>query len=186
MSDVTPQHEKQIEQLQPKVEGAAEANVKLASAKDLSSDTVLAESRSENEKLKLQTSSRIDSGTSEARIQSAHDASAKVDFRSIDSVAVQDKTGKPTVWESSPIERGRAYEEQGGEHRGQLPVIDDFQKDGVATNKTLDLNSETFIKMMPNHWSDLEGKVNGFTDKLSSFNGRLWHQEGKAIEVAAA
>jgi len=26
--------------------------------------------------------------------------------------------------------------------------------------------------------------LNGYTDKLSDFQGRLWHQDGKTIEVA--
>ena len=65
--------EQQLEKTQPKVEGAPEANIRLAGAKDVSPGTAPAESNSENEKLKVATAGRDANSTAEAKINEAVD-----------------------------------------------------------------------------------------------------------------
>lgn len=71
MTDIA-KPEDQLEKAQPKVEGTAEANNKLAEAKDVSPGTTPAELSSENEKLKTATSGK--SGDKlESKINKAND-----------------------------------------------------------------------------------------------------------------
>jgi hypothetical protein len=73
MADVASPHEKQIEQLQPRIEGAPEASQKIAGAKDAASDVQPEEAGSENEKLKIAAAGKEAEGMPETKIDGAAD-----------------------------------------------------------------------------------------------------------------
>ncbi len=91
MADAVTPHEKQIEQLQPQIEGAPEASSKLAGAGDASTSVKPLESGNENEKLKIATAGREVGGTTEAKINKVGDASIYPDESFVD------KQGRPIV-----------------------------------------------------------------------------------------
>lgn len=79
MADISSQPEKQIEQMPPKVEGAAEANAKIAGAKDASQGTSSAKSIADHDELKISTAGQDQSkaGQLERKIGQASDVNDK-------------------------------------------------------------------------------------------------------------
>jgi hypothetical protein len=94
MTDVTPPPEKQIEQLQPKVEGAAEANARLASTKDASPGAMPIDKSGDSEKLKLSTTDKDVGGMAESKISAAKDVTLTKD------------THHASQWQYGPLDSG--------------------------------------------------------------------------------
>ncbi len=108
MADVVAPHEKQMEQLQPQIEGAPEASSKLASAGDASSGVKPLEPGNENEKLKIATGQQEQGDALERKLGQAKEVSGYSDQ------TFMDKQGHPIqtrTWQSGDLVQVRAYDQ---------------------------------------------------------------------------
>jgi hypothetical protein len=155
MTDVAPQHEKQIEQMQPKVEGAAEANRKLRSAADASPGATPLEPSGENERLKLSTSGREGGGTAEATVGNALDH------------------GERRPVNSKYANEVYSFESKDAELRNKYPDGVRFDSEGYPDFSPYAAKSVE-INMQGNHTSDIEN-ANSAANLAETPDGYTWH-----------
>ena len=115
----------------------------------------------------------------DGRIENANTASL-IDSE-IDAETVQKSIGVSSIWKAIPVERGRLYETvKEANIARNFPVLDDFDPaTGVATSyKTMDMNRDSYHDP-----KTIANTLRPYIDALSDFNGRTWHQNGKAITI---
>ncbi len=108
MTDTPLLPEQNLEKSQPKIEGATEANIKLAKAGDVSPTVKPPEPAQENEKLKLATGEMEQSKSVEHRALQAHDATPYSDKTFADS---QGRLIVERTWPSGDLKMVRAYDQ---------------------------------------------------------------------------
>ncbi|MBI3241805.1 MAG: hypothetical protein HYZ49_05870 [Chloroflexi bacterium] len=110
------------------------------------------------------------------------DDSKESEWEKIDVDEVRDMLGRDSLWEETPFNRGRDFEElEEANIGGNFPTIDDIDSDtGTATSlKTLDVTAETYEDT-----GKMESKVESYIDDLSDFDDTIWHQNGEEIAVS--